>query len=122
MVSGKIIYMRDAQSTRIRQAGNTRTTKGKPMSDLMNNCLAKIKKFFQEDDTTASNSRIESARITSNRLQALKRMRTNSPTTPDYKLEAEESREAAPTTGVRVQQKQDNIDLDFGMEIVRGKA
>ncbi len=74
-------------------------------SDLMTSCFDKIKSFFGPPEDPNKNSRIESAKVTSNRLQALQRMRMNSPTTPDYKLEAE-----APVPNER-----DNIDLDFGM-------
>lgn len=77
-------------------------------TELMNNCLAKIKKFFEQEDTT-KDSRIESAKITSNRLRALQRMRENSPTTPDYKLETED----APVKSKAM----NDIDLDFGMNI-----
>ncbi len=92
------------------------------MSDLINNCFSKIKKLFKEDETDSSkNSRIESAKITSNRLKSLQRMRMNSPTTPDYKLEGIEVTET-PTKTTRSQPANgiDNVDLDFGMKI--GKA
>jgi hypothetical protein len=78
--------------------------------DLVSNCLASFKKLFASDDKRVQEqqeSRIESARVTSQRLKALKRMRNNSPTTPDYKLELEDSERA----------DIDEIDLDFGMEI-----
>ena len=79
------------------------------MTNLMKTTLTKIKKLFAvEEDAAQKNSRIESAKITSNRLKALQRMRENSPTTPDYKLEGMQE-EPTKTT--------DNIDLDFGMEI-----
>jgi hypothetical protein len=86
------------------------------MSDLMTNCLAKIKKLFADDDTTEKNSRIESAKITSNRLQALQRMRTNSPNTPNYKLQDWEENRSEPT-GARKQLQINDVDLDFGMNI-----
>lgn len=87
---------------------------------LMKNTFNKIKALFvQQEDDSSKNSRIESARVTSNRLQALQRMRMNSPTTPDYKLEKEIA-EASPTNGARgTSANPDNIDLDFGMEIGR---
>lgn len=84
------------------------------MSNLFNNCLTRLKNIFtKEEDDLQSESRIESARITSNRLQALQRMRLNSPTTPDYKLEDVEM------TGkpASKQTKLDDIELDFGMTV-----
>lgn len=92
------------------------------MSDLINNCFSKIKKLFAEKETESSkDSRIESAKITSNRLKSLQRMRMNSPTTPDYKLEDVEITET-PTKSKTAQKAAniDNVDLDFGMKI--GKA
>jgi len=91
------------------------------MSDLMRNTFNRIKKLFQEgEDQSGAHTRIESAKITSNRLQALQRMRENSPTTPDYKLGGEEVQGPAPTSGARGRQRTNNvddIDLDFGMKI-----
>lgn len=79
--------------------------------DLVSNCLASFKKMFslqdERQEELKKESRIESARVTSQRLKALKRMRNNSPTTPDYKLDLEDSERA----------DVDEIDLDFGMEI-----
>ncbi len=92
------------------------------MSDLLNNCLKKIKKLFAEDDTVQKNTRIESAKITSNRLQALQRMRDNSATTPDYKLQQQQepsNARTAPTNPQKRQQAEKKVDLDFGMEIGR---
>ncbi len=93
------------------------------MSDLLNTCFKKIKKLFAEDDTVQKNTRIESAKITSNRLQALQRMRDNSPSTPDYKLQQQQAnptnKTAAPASSQRRQQAEKKIDLDFGMEIGR---
>ena len=78
------------------------------MTNLMKTTLTKIKNLFSpEEDAAQKDSRIESAKITSNRLRALQKMRENSSTTPDYKLESCQE----PT------KKPDNIDLDFGMEI-----
>jgi hypothetical protein len=87
------------------------------MSDLINNCFNKIKKLFAEDDTASQNSRIESASITSNRLKALQRMRMNSPTTPDYKLEGDGTAETPTTQKLATSSNIDNVDLDFGMKI-----
>ncbi len=87
------------------------------MSDLINNCFNKIKKLFAEDDTANQNSRIESASITSNRLKALQRMRMNSPTTPDYKLEGDGIAETPTTQKLAKSANIDNVDLDFGMKI-----
>lgn len=91
------------------------------MSDLINNCFSKIKKLFVEDETDSSkNTRIESAKITSNRLKALQRMRMNSPTTPDYKLEGEDATQAQ-TSPSRPGKpgNVDNVELDFGMSITK---
>ncbi|MDZ4833294.1 MAG: hypothetical protein SGJ27_05785 [Candidatus Melainabacteria bacterium] len=88
------------------------------MSDLFKNCLTKLKKLFAEDDTASKDSRIESAKITSNRLKALQRMRMNSPTTPDYKLDNQTITDSPgqPTRTANVSNI-DNVDLDFGMKI-----
>lgn len=88
------------------------------MSDLFKNCLTRLKEIFTKgEDDLQSESRIESARITSNRLQALQRMRLNSPTTPDYKLEDAETT-GKPATGKQQQYtKLDDIELDFGMTV-----
>jgi hypothetical protein len=89
------------------------------MSDLFSDCMSKVKKLFSKqssDDVCAD--RIESARITSNRLQALQRMRSNSPTTPDYKLEGTsqkvQSKNSKPQKRLT---KLDDVELDFGMKI-----
>jgi hypothetical protein len=90
------------------------------MSDLLNNCLTKIKKMFSSnnEEESQSDSRIESARITSNRLQALQRMRSASPTTPEYKLEGAQQRAPKANTGPeRRLTKLDDVELDFGMKI-----
>jgi len=90
------------------------------MQNLMRNTFNRLKKLFKEEESQSSaNTRIESAQITSNRLQALQRMRMNSPTTPDYKLQ-EETRPATPTNGSRGNTNEvDDIDLDFGMRITQ---
>lgn len=86
------------------------------MSDLFN----RIKNLFSKDTSEeVSDDRIESARITSNRLQALQRMRSNSPTTPDYKLEGANPNALKKTTKMpeRRLTKLDDVELDFGMKI-----
>jgi len=89
------------------------------MSDLFNNCVSKIKNLFSKESAEdVCDDRIESARITSNRLQALQRMRSNSPTTPDYKLEgASQTTLSKNTNPERRLTKLDDVELDFGMKI-----
>lgn len=93
--------------------------KGTVMSDLFNNCLSKFKNLFSKaEGDDVSEDRIESARITSNRLQALQRMRSNSPTTPDYKLEGTIEKVSRKSTGPeRRLTKLDDVELDFGMKV-----
>ena len=71
--------------------------------------LDKLKKLVSKNEQEVSEERIESARVTSSRLNALKRMRANSPTTPSYKRNEQTTASRKP--------KKDNIDLDFGMEL-----
>lgn len=95
------------------------------MSDMFRNCVSKIKNLFSKEDTEeASDDRIESARITSNRLQALQRMRSNSPTTPDYKLEGTNPNSLKKTTKMpeRRLTKLDDVELDFGMKIGQSRT
>lgn len=89
------------------------------MSDLFNNCFSKIKNLFtKEEGEDVNDDRIESARITSNRLQALQRMRSNSPTTPDYKLEGATDKTSKKNSNPEKRlSKLDDVELDFGMKV-----
>lgn len=73
---------------------------------LLDACKNMFTKCFAKEDLTQE-ERIQSARITSTRLQALERLRENSPSTPDYKLKT-----AVPQSN---RSCDDLIDLDFGM-------
>ncbi len=75
---------------------------------FLTDCLDRLKKLVATGSEDSGVHRIESARVTSSRLNALKRMRANSPTTPQYKQD--EAIESTPT-------KKGNVDLDFGIEV-----
>lgn len=73
---------------------------------LLDACKNMLTKCFAKEDINQE-ERIQSARITSTRLQALERLRENSPCTPEYKLK---------TTVTQTGRSCDDlIDLDFGM-------
>ncbi len=73
---------------------------------LLDACKNMLTKCFAKEDVNQE-ERIQSARITSTRLQALERLRENSPCTPEYKLK---------TTVTQTGRSCDDlIDLDFGM-------
>lgn len=73
---------------------------------LLDACKNIFTKCFAKEDL-AQEERIQSARITATRLQALERLRENSPCTPDYKMK--------PTVAQSHRTCDDLIDLDFGM-------
>lgn len=73
---------------------------------LLDACKNMFTKCFAKEDQMQE-ERIQSARITATRLQALERLRENSPSTPDYKLKT--------STPQTKRSCDDLIDLDFGM-------
>lgn len=73
---------------------------------LLDACKNMLTKCFVKEDLNQE-ERIQSARITATRLQALERLRENSPCTPEYKLK---------TTVTQINRSCDDlIDLEFGM-------
>ncbi|MBZ0187070.1 MAG: hypothetical protein K8F91_12555 [Candidatus Obscuribacterales bacterium] len=75
---------------------------------IMQRCLELVEKILGNSNNDQQ-ERIESARITATRLDALKRIRENS-NVPDYKLEKEEP--PVPVRKTRV----DDISLTFGID------
>lgn len=76
---------------------------------IMQRCLELVEKVLGNTNNNDQQERIESARITATRLDALKRMREQS-NVPDYKLEKVES--PAPIKQTRV----DDVSLTFGID------
>lgn len=73
---------------------------------LLDACKNMFTKCFAKEDLNQE-ERIQSARITATRLQALERLRENSPCTPEYKQKASVTQSGRTCD--------DLIDLDFGM-------
>jgi len=78
------------------------------MKGIIQQCVSFVEKMFAGPDTE-SRERIEGARITSTRLDALKRMR-ESANVPDYKLDPINESESDGKQTV------DDVSLTFGME------
>ncbi|MBK9141325.1 MAG: hypothetical protein IPM23_02440 [Candidatus Melainabacteria bacterium] len=80
------------------------------MKGIFQQCVSFVEKMFAAPDNE-SRERIEGARITSTRLDALKRMR-ESANVPEYKLDPVKEPEPAPGS----KQTVDDVSLTFGME------
>lgn len=78
------------------------------MKGIIQQCVSFVEKMLAAPDTE-SRERIEGARITSTRLDALKRMR-ESANVPDYKLDPIKAPEPDSKQTV------DDVSLTFGME------